>query len=110
MGCCCCSISACCCGQCSLSMQTVNADASVGQSVCGNCGGLSCVSNILNTVGKWGTAITAVASGQAVASGGVVTSGSKSVVPIVTSPKMSTQTIVLILIVVAGIIFLATRS
>ena len=55
------------CGGNSLSMQTVNANPSVNQASGGNCGGASCLSNTLNAIGKWGTALTATLQGKPVA-------------------------------------------
>jgi hypothetical protein len=90
------------CGGNAQAMSTVKPNASAGQSVSGGCGGASCVSNALNAIGKWGTAITGIATGKAVNAGGVAVgaAGSQSV------SGFNGTTLVIILVVVVVVIML----
>lgn len=61
-----------CCGACDMAMSTSQANASVRQDVCGNCGGAGSLSCTLNAIGKWGTVLTATAQGKAVQTGSTI--------------------------------------
>lgn len=95
----------------SLSMSTVHPNPSVNQAVCkcGGCGGASSLSSALNAIGKWGTAITGLAQGKPVATSKTgVAVGAKGATTL--GGAISSNTLILILVVVGALIFLAMRK
>ena len=95
------------CGGNGLSMSSVNPNPAVCQSVCGKDGGAGSVGAALNAAGKWGTALTGILQGKPVATTktgvAVGAKGSSSI------GGVSTNGIILILLVVGVLIFVATR-
>lgn len=105
--CSCKSVQCCCCGGGSLAMSTVHPNPAVNQSVGGNCGGASCLSQALNAIGKWGTAITGMATNKPVVVGAkTVAVGASGT----TLGGMSGNSLLLILLVVGVLIFVAMRK
>jgi hypothetical protein len=98
------------CGGNGLSMSTNNPNPAISQSVggCGGCGGASSLSAALNAVGKWGTALTGVLQGKPVATNkSGVAVGAKGASALT---SMSPNSMLLILLIVGGLIFLAMRK
>jgi hypothetical protein len=92
-------------------MSTSNPNASVSQVAGGRTGngGFCCVSSSLNAIGKWGTALTGILQGKAVATGtSGVAVGAKGATGLPGS--VSSTSLVLILLVVGVLIFMATRK
>lgn len=99
----------CCCGQNSLSMSTSNPNASICQSVCCCDGGASNIASILNVAGKWGSVLTAQATGRAVSTkGGGVTVGAKGASGL--PGQFSGMSLILILLVLGGLLYLASKG
>jgi hypothetical protein len=96
------------CGGNSLSMSTVNPNPSACQSVSGGCGGASALSNTLNAIGKWGTVLTASLQGKPVAANkSGVAVGARGATGL--SGSLSPNAMLLIVLIIGGLIFLATR-
>lgn len=90
-------------------MSVSQPNPSVSQGVCGGDGGAGSTSNWLNTVGKWGTVLTATLQGKPVASNASgVSIGAKGSTTL--PGKISSNSMILILIIVVGLIFLAMRK
>lgn len=101
----------CCCGSCAQAGSTSNANASVCQNPCCNsgCGGFSGLASSLNAIGKWGSVITAQVQGKAVAvnkNGVAIGAKGASTLP----GQFSGSSMLLILVVVAVLLFVATRK
>jgi hypothetical protein len=100
-----------CCGSNPLSLSTSNPNSSVNQNACCCCGdgGLSGLASSLNAIGKWGSVITAQAQGRPVA---VSSSGVKIGAAGATSlpGNISSNTLIIVLVIAAVGIFLAMRS
>jgi hypothetical protein len=96
------------CGGNGLSMSTSNPNPAVCQSVAGKDGGASCVSSSLNAIGKWGTALTGILQGKAVATNksGVAVGARGATL----GNALSTNTILLILVIAGVVIFMVTRK
>ena len=95
------------CGSCCLSMATSVPNASVSQSACNCCGdgGASNLSGILNSVGRFGTAITGIVAGSQV-KGAAIKANAQTTVA---KAAISSTTMIVIVIVIALAIFLVAR-
>jgi hypothetical protein len=90
-------------------MSTVNPNPTTCQSIAGKDGGASCVSNVLNAVGKWGTALTGILQGKPVATSKTgVAVGAKGSTGF--SNTLTPGTMLLILAVIGILIYIATRK
>ena len=102
---CCCGVGA--FGGNNLSMATSTPNPSVPQS--GSCvsgdGGAGALSNILNTVGKWGTAVTGVVAGSKVQGAAIQANAQTKVA----QSAISSTTMIVIVIVVALLIWMVAK-
>ncbi len=97
------------CGGNGLSMSVSNPNPSVCQSISGRDGGASCISSSLNAIGRWGTALTGVLQGKAVATNkSGVAVGARGASNL--TGGMSSTSLLLIVLVVGVIIFAVTRK
>jgi|SRR5882724_4430405 len=95
------------CGGNGLSMSVSNPNPSVSQTPRGG-NSACCVSNSLNAIGKWGTALTGILQGKAVATNpNGVAVGAKGASSI---GATSSTTLILILLVFGVVIFLLMRK
>jgi hypothetical protein len=100
------------CGTNDLSMSTSDPNPAVCQNVCCDtgCGGASKLSSALNAIGKWGTILTATVQGKPViASKSGVAVGARGATS-VSGNRMSGNSMLLILVIVAVLIFMALRK
>jgi hypothetical protein len=91
-------------------MSSVNVNPSVSQAGCKNndCGGASAVTASLNAIGRWGTALTGVLQGKPVATNkNGVAVGAKGAT---TLGGVSSNSLILILVIVAALLFVALRK
>lgn len=107
-----CSGFVCCCGVGSfggnnLSMATSAPNPSTPQSGCcaSGDGGAGSLSNALNTIGKWGTAITGVVAGSKVQGAAIQ---AKAQTKVATS-AISSTTMIVVIIVVALLIYMVAK-
>ena len=86
-------------------MSTNAPNASVSQTAGGTragCGGATCTMNLLNGIGKWGTALTGVLTGRSVSASGAV--GAKPAV------ATSSASMLVIVLVIGAILFVMLRK
>jgi hypothetical protein len=96
------------CGGNGVSMSSVNPNPAVCQSVSGKDGGAGAAADFLNAAGRWGTALLGVAQGKPVSTTktGVAVGARGSS----TIGGMSTNSLVVLVIIAAVVIFLVTRG
>lgn len=96
-----------CCGSCCLAMSTSVPNPSTCQSPCcvSGDGGAGNLSGILNSVGRFGTAITGIVAGSQVKGAAIKARAQTQVA----TAAISSTTMIFIVIVIALLIFWATR-